>query len=103
MTIEQKEVIRQYLSQLNGFELKELRDQVDEQLEDLYWCDENFWMREQTDSYIYITRYKDGSYHYDYLGKQAYKRYSEDENCIQIDYKTKDLFPKMGTLMVKGI
>lgn len=42
MTSEQRAAIKEYLQSLNGFELKELRDEVDKEIEDKYWCDENF-------------------------------------------------------------
>ena len=101
MTSEQINAFRLALKSLTAEELTLLRDQVDEQIEDLYWCDENFWMRESIDSYIYITRYEDGSYYYDYLGQTAYERYISDDRAVQLDYKTKDLFPTFGTLMRK--
>lgn len=92
---------RSLLKNMSANELAELRDQVDDEIQEIYWADENFWMREKTDSFIYITRYDDGSYYYDYIGKNAYERYLNDTNAIQLDYKTKDLFPTYGTLMRK--
>ena len=101
MTSEQINAFRLALKSLTAEELTVLRDQVDDEIQEIYWADENFWMREKTDSFIYITRYDDGSYHYDYIGKSAYERYLNDSNAIQLDYKTKDLFPTYGTLMRK--
>ena len=102
MTSKQKEAIREYLKTLNGVELKELRDEVDEEIADQYWCDENFWMRNETDSFIYIVVYKDLKYYYHYLGKKAYDKYMEEKDAIRIEYKTKDLFPTYGVLMSRG-
>ena len=103
MTKEFLNEFRSLLKNMSANELTELRDQVDDEIQEIYWADENFWMREKTDSFIYITRYDDGSYHYDYIGKNAYERYLNDTNAIQLDYKTKDLFPTYGTLMRKDI
>lgn len=102
MTSEQRAAIKEYLQSLNGFELKELRDEVDKEIEDKYWCDENFWMREETDLYIYIIVYDDLTYYYDYLGKRTYKKYMEDKKAKRIEFKTKDLFPAFGVLMSRG-
>lgn len=101
MTNNDKELLKSLLKQMNGFELEEIRKEVDSEIETQYFKDENFWMRSTTDDYIYINIYSDGSYHYDYIGARAYKNYIKDNNCVQIDYKTKDLFPKFGTLARK--
>lgn len=102
MTNGQKEAIRQYLSQLSVDELYELKTNVDEQIEDLYFCDENFFRRTQTDSYIYAVVYEDCSYHYYYLGERAYNEYMGNRYAKRIEYKTKDLFPTYGVLMSRG-
>lgn len=102
MTNDQKDAIKAYLKQLNGKELNELRQAVEEEIEDQWWCDENFWMRETIDSYIYITIFDDLTYHYDYLGSRAYERYMSDPRAVRIEYKTKDLFPTYGTLMARS-
>lgn len=101
MTNEQKEAIKAYLKQLNGEELTELKETVQEEIEDQYFCDENFWMREQTDSYIYITVFNDLTYHYDYLGKRAWELYVTDPRAVRLEYKTKDLFPTYGVLKTR--
>lgn len=102
MTNEQKEAIRQYLSQLSVDELYDLKKDVDEQIEDLYFCDENFFRRTQTDSYIYAVVYEDCSYHYYYLGERAYNEYMGNRYAKRVEYKTKDLFPTYGVLMSRG-
>lgn len=101
MTNEQKEAIREYLKTLSSNDLDELKKEVDEQVDDLYWCDENFWKRTETDSYIYAVVYKDLHYHYTYLGKSAYNEYMKSD-AIRIECKTKDLFPTWKVLMSRG-
>ena len=102
MTKDQIDGFREALRGLSPEELYELKRKVDEEIEDQYWCDSNFFNREQTDSYIYIVVYADLSYHYDYLGKQAYDRYLRDDDAIRIECKTKHLFPDYKVLMSKG-
>jgi len=102
MTKEQIEGFREALKGLSVHELVKLKNDVDEQLEDLYWCDENFYRREKNDSYIYTVVYKDLDVRYFYLGKAAYDRYMKDEDAIRIECKTKDLFPEWKVLMSKG-
>lgn len=103
MTEREKKALASYLMMLDGHELQEVMKAVSKETEKKFWAKDNFFMREVTDDYIYITRYKDGSYYYDYLGKKAYEKFIYDENCIRIDYKTKTLRPKFGTLMAKGV
>lgn len=99
----EKRAIANYLKMLDGQELQEILSQVNEEIEQQYWSDDNFFIRDCTDDYIYITKYRDGSFHYDCIGKKAYEKYLLDENCIEVGYKTKDLFPTYGTLMIKGV
>lgn len=102
MTEREKRALAKYLNMLDGHELQEVFKAVSSEVEKNYWSDDNFFMRDVTDNYIYITRYADGSYYYDCIGKKAYEKYLHDDNCIRIDYKTKDLRPTYGTLMAKG-
>ena len=102
MTKEQIEGFREAIKGLSPQELYDLKNKVDEEIQDQYWSDANFFNREQTDSYIYIVVYDDLTYHYDYLGKRAYDRYLKDDNAIRIECKTKHLFPEFKVLMEKG-
>lgn len=102
MTKEQIEGFKEALAQLSIEELYELKENVDEQVNDLYFCDENFFRREEKDSYIYIVVYEDLTYHYDYLGQRAYNEYMHFERAKRIECKTKDLFPEYKLLMSKG-
>lgn len=102
MTKEQIKGFREALKGLSPAELYELKAKVDEEIEDQYWSDENFFHREQSDSYIYIVVYADLSYHYTYLGKKAYDEYMKNDNAIRIECKDKHLFPQYKVLMQKG-
>lgn len=90
-----------YLKTLNGKQLADLKNEVEQQMDYLYYLDENFWMRDKIDNYLYVIYYIDGSYYTDCIGKRAYERYMGDPNAFKICYKTKDLFPTYGTLLVK--
>lgn len=101
MTEKELSEIKKYLKTLSGAELEEVKKAVEQEEEDQIMKDENFMFRDFIDDYFYMIYYKDGSFHYDYIGKRAYKKYMEDPNAIRIGYKTKDLFPTYGTLLVK--
>ena len=102
MTKEQIEGFKEALKGLSIEELYELKENVDEQVNDLYFCDENFFRREEKDSYIYIVVYEDLTYHYDYLGERAYNEYMKFDRARRIECKTKNLFPEYKVLMSKG-
>lgn len=82
-------------------ELLALQSDVQDQLAELYWSDENFYNREEKDSYVYIVVYDDLTYHYDYIGERAYREYLKNDNAIRIECKTKTLFPTYKVLMQK--
>ena len=102
MTKEQIEGFKLALKSLTTDELYELKEKVDEEIADQYWCDANFFHREEKDSYIYIVVYNDLTYHYDYIGERTYNEYMRNEKAIRIECKTKDLFPEYKVLMAKG-
>ena len=102
MTKEQIEGFRLALKSLSPEELRILKEKVNEEIADKYWCDENFKNREKADSYIYCIVYDDLHCFYDYLGKRAYEKYMADENAVRLEAKTKHLFPDWKVLMMKG-
>lgn len=99
MTKEQTTVFYRSIQFLNGHDLLALKKMVEDQIEYARHLKENFYLNEQTDDYIYIVRYNDGSFHYVFKGAEAYNEYIGNQRAIKLERKTKDLFPKFEILM----
>lgn len=97
-----KQQISAVLKELSIADLYNLKEQLEEQISDKYFEDDNFSHRETIDSYYYAVVYDDLSYHYDCIGKKAYNEYIKDDHAIRIECKTKELFPQWKVLMQKG-
>lgn len=98
MTKEQTTVFYRSIQFLNGHDLLALKKMIEDQIEYARHLKENFYLNEQTDDYIYIVRYNDGSFHYVFKGAEAYNEYIES-GAVMLERKTKDLFPKFEILM----
>lgn len=101
MTKEQTTAFYRSIQFLDGHDLLALKRMIEEQIDYARHLKENFYLNEQTDDFIYIIRYKDGSYHYVFKGAEAYNEYVESKDAVSIERKTKDLFPKFEILMRK--
>lgn len=62
---------------------------------------ECFMLHEEVDDYFYVTFYKDGSHHIDVIGSRSYEKFVNDDDCIRIERKTKNLFPTVEILLTK--
>lgn len=103
MTEQQVYAFTQNIAQFQGADLKELRKLIEEKIQEDYDRKENFLLHEKSDDYIYIVDYIDDSYHYQYIGKEAYEEYLNNAGAYRIRRKTKDLFPVFETLLEKEI
>ena len=87
------------LDNLNGFELKRIKELFDQKYLEVCQKDANYQVHDFKDDYLYIIYYPDGNRSISANGAEAYEKYLKDG--IRLDRKTKDLFPVYETLLEK--
>ena len=85
------------LDNLNGFELKRIKELFDQKYLEVCQKDANYQVHDFKDNYLYIIYYPDGNRSISANGAEAYEKYMKDG--IRLDRKTKDLFPTYETLL----
>lgn len=91
--------IIEQLRNMNGFQLEEIKQLIDNEYNQLAVKDDNYMLHNFIDDFIYIVYYADGSYHYFCKGRDAYIEYKNWG--VKLGRKTKDLFPTYEMLLDK--
>ena len=101
MTKRQIQRFADSISTLSGIELLNLRELLNEKIDEVSSLTENFMLHDYIDEYFYYVCYIDGSRYLYTKGKEAYDEFTRNMDAVSIVSKTKDLFPVYTELMRK--
>lgn len=87
----------------HGEFVEKIKDLLEENIRENYHLKDNFKFHDCLDSYFYITRLNNGDYYLDTTGKKGYERFLNEPNAIQLERKTKNLFPTYEILLKKEV
>lgn len=87
---------------IHGDYIEKIQALINENIERNYELKDNFRYHDELDGYFYIVRFGNGEYNLYCKGKEAYERYSRDENAIRVERKTKNLYPTYETLIQRA-
>lgn len=86
---------------MSGLELLNLKQIINDKIDEVSELDENFMLHDYIDSYFYYVFYVDGSSYLYTKGKDAYNEYVREDRAVKIVRKTKNLFPTWTEMMTK--
>lgn len=89
------------ISSLSGAELLNLREIINEKIDEVSGQDNNFMLHDFVDEYFYIVHYENGNTYLYTKGKDAYNEYINSSEAVSIVRKTKNLFPTFEEIMSK--
>lgn len=101
MTNRQIQRFCEKIDSMSGLELLNLRQILNDKIDEVSALDENFMLHDYVDSYFYYVHYEDGSSHLHVKGKDAYDTFMRSETAVKIVRKTKNLFPTFEEIMRK--
>lgn len=78
-----------------------MREEIDAQFKTVIDREENFFLHDYLDNWLYIVSYRDGSEYLYTKGADAYAEYKRTDFAVAITRKSKDLFPVYQTMMSK--
>ena len=87
----------------HGEFVNKIKDLLEENIRENYDLKDNFKFHDTIDSYFYITRFSNGEYALDITGKKGYERFIQNQDAIQLERKTKNLFPTYEILLKKEV
>lgn len=101
-TKDKKQTLLDAIASLTGMELLEMREEINSQFKKVIDREENFFLHDYLDEWLYIVSYRDGSEYLYTKGADAYAEYKRTDFAIAITRKSKDLFPTYQVMMSKG-